>query len=253
MNVVNKCLMASAALASLLGQQAVADSWAFELEPYLMAVSIEGDAGVGRVTGAEVDVDTDAVLETLEMGAMIHFEALHDSGWGAIVDYSFMDLGADIQGSRGGVVDAQVRQGVLQLEAFYRQQLDASTLDYSMGIRWWDNDIDVEVDLGILPGSLESEVEADWVDVFMGLRWIKPLNSNWQLLARGDVGGAGLEADFTASVSLGARYRLGQSMVLDMAYRGTWVDYSEGSKSSANYFSYDTVTHGPLVGLIFEF
>ncbi len=253
MKMIKKWMVSSLIAGSLLGQQAVADSWSYEFEPYLMAVSIEGEAGIGRVAGAEVDVDTDVILETLEMGAMLHFEALHDSGWGAIIDYSFMDLGADISGPRGGIVDAQVRQGVLQLEAFYRKQLDASTLDYSVGVRWWDNDVDVEVDLGLLPGRREAEVEADWVDLFFGLRWIKPINSNWQLLAKGDIGGAGLEADFTSSISAGARYRLGESMVLDLLYRGTWVDYSEGSKSSADYFNYDTVTHGPLVGLIFEF
>lgn len=229
------------------------DSWSFQLEPYIAAVSIEGDAGIGRATGAEVDVDMDAILETLELGGMLHFEMLHKSGWGALIDYSFMDLGADVSGPRDGVIDAKVRQGVLQLEGFYRQQLQSSTLDYSLGIRWWDNDIDVDVDLARLPGSLEASVEADWVDLFIGARWIKPVNDRWQLIARADVGGAGVESDFTASVILGARYRLKESMLLDLQYKSTWVDFSEGTKGRPGYFSYDTVTHGPLIGLIFEF
>ena len=56
--------------------------WSFELEPYVMATTIEGDAGFGRVTGAPVDMGMDDILESLESAAMVHFEAHHQSGWG---------------------------------------------------------------------------------------------------------------------------------------------------------------------------
>lgn len=254
----NKCLLrltSAVLLISGLGSASnlYADAWSYHLEPYVMATNIEGDAGLGRVNGADVDVDMDAILEVLDIGAMIHFEALHESGWGFVVDYSFMDLREDISRPRGGVVDARVRQGVLELQGLYRRQLDSATLDYLFGIRWWDNDLEVGVDPAILPGSIDAERDVDWIDAFVGLRWIQRLDDNWQFFARGDVGGAGLEADFTSSVSTGFHYRMSDSMVLNLHYRGTWVDYTEGSRGERDYFNYDTVTHGPIVGLIFQF
>ena len=63
------------------------------------------------------------------------------------------------------------------------------------------------------------------------------------------MGGLALESDFTASTSLGAIYTINDRLELDMRYRGLWVDYESGDPGDADYFEYDTVTHGPLIGL----
>jgi len=36
-------------------------------------------------------------------------------------------------------------------------------------------------------------------------------------------------------------------------YKGLWVDYEDGSQGERGYFSYDTLTHGPVVGFIYKF
>ena len=46
--------------------------WSFLIQPYLLGTNIDGEASVGRLSGAEVDVDFDDILETLELGGMIH-------------------------------------------------------------------------------------------------------------------------------------------------------------------------------------
>ena len=38
-----------------------------------------------------------------------------------------------------------------------------------------------------------------------------------------------------------------------MQYKATWVDYENGTPGQAGYFAYDTVTYGPLMGVIFNF
>lgn len=233
---------------------ASANGWSFEIEPYAMATSIDGDASVGRVTGADVDVDFDAILENLELAAMVHFEAQHESGWGVILDYGFMDLAADISSARGGVIDAEVHQGVFEALVSKRFQVDGDQhVDLTAGIRWWDNDIDVVVDPAVLPGTFVFDVEEDWVDVVIGARWVKPMNDAWSLHVQADVGGFGLESDFTASAALGVSYRFSDRYALDMRYKGTWVDYESGSRGTANQFGYDTLTHGPIIGLIVNF
>jgi hypothetical protein len=184
---------------------------------------------------------------------MLHFEAHADNGWGVAVDYGFMDLSADFSGARGGVVDTNVRQGVLETLLFRRSELPGGRLDVIGGFRWWDNDLDVTLDAAILPGATDVQVDEDWLDLVIGLRWTSALNEEWQMQLRGDIGGLGLESDFTSTLAASFRYSLSQSVDLDLQYKATWVDYESGSRGSPGYFQYDTVTHGPVIGFIFKF
>jgi hypothetical protein len=249
--ILKASLLPSLLIASVAGQ--AADNWSYKLEPYITAVSIEGDASVGPVNGAAVSVDFDNILENLDIGGMIHFEAHHNNGWGVILDYGFMDLSADISGPRDGIADARLRQGVLEAFLTRQWQQGNATVDVFTGVRWWDNDIELELDFPLLPVSPSVDVEADWVDFVVGARWVQPINDRWQLSAKGDVGGFGLESDFTASVLLGAQFSMTENWDLDLQYKATWVDVEIGSSGDVDYFAYDTVTHGPLVGVIYHF
>jgi hypothetical protein len=238
---------------SLLPAQSRAQDWSFAFEPYVLATSIEGDAGVGRATGIDVDVDMSDILETLEMAFMGHFEAHHTNGWGVALDYGFMDLHADISGPRGGVVDAQVRQGVFEALLVRQSQSGNSQLEYLAGVRWWDNDIDVAVDPAVLPGTPTFGIKEDWFDLVLGVRWSNAVNERWTVNLRGDIGGLGVQSDFTSTLSAGFHYRMTDSMDLDLQYKATWVDFETGRAGQPGYFQYDTVTHGPLIGVIFNF
>ncbi|MEY8213010.1 MAG: hypothetical protein RPR97_00865, partial [Colwellia sp.] len=164
-----------------------------------MASTIEGDAGIGRVTGADVDVNFDTILENLEFGAMLHFEAHHESGWGLTIDYGFMDLGGKVSNDNGSYANVEIRQGVLEALGIYRHKLSNGTLDYFAGIRWWDNDLEVDIQISALPGDgLKREVKADWVDPIIGVRWLSEISKKWTFQAQVDVGGFGVESEFTS-------------------------------------------------------
>ena len=254
MYTLNRRISRSLVLGCLLfAQLALGQDWTFEIEPYAMATTISGDASVGRATGVEVDVDMSDILETLELAGMLHFEARSSNGWGVALDYAFMDLNADISGQRGGVVDTDVRQGVLEALLMRRSELGNGQLDVMGGFRWWDNDIDVEVDPALLPGTVEFDVEEDWFDLVVGLRYTSAINEQWTMQLRGDIGGLGLEADFTSTLAASFRFAMSQSVDLDLQYKATWVDYKSGSRGNPGYFQYDTVTHGPVIGFIFSF
>jgi hypothetical protein len=218
-----------------------------------MVTSIDGDAGVGRVTGAEVAVDFDDILENLESAIMVVFEAHHSGGWGIILDYGFMDLGADISGPLGGIVDAGLRQGILELLAARRFEFSSGYYEIIGGVRWWDNDVDVEVDTVVFPGSSTASIEEDWVDPVVGVRYARSMGEKWNLALRGDVGGFGAGSDFTASAAGGVLYSFSETLSLDVKYRALWVDYEDGTKGTPGYFAYDTVTHGAIVGLVIGF
>jgi opacity protein-like surface antigen len=237
----------------MLSVSADAKDWSYQLEPYVLASSIEGDASIGRATGVNVDVDMSDILEVLDIGAMVHFEAHNNNGWGVALDYGFMNLSADISGPRGGVVGAKVHQGVFEALLVRQSGSGNGHLEYLAGVRWWDNDIDVEVDPAALPGTPTFNVKEDWVDLVLGVRWSNPINDRWTLKLRGDIGGLGLESDFTSAVSAGLHFNMTKSMDLDLQYKATWVDFETGSRGQPGYFQYDTVTHGPIIGVIFNF
>ena len=226
-----------------------ASAWSFELEPYMIIASMSGNTQMGRAPNVEIDVDFSTILENLDMGAMVHFEAHHQSGWGLWIDYGFMDLGSDITGPVGGVTDASIRQGTLEAFGMYRQTLSNGYVDYLAGIRWWDNDIDVSH--SALPIAIE--VEEDWVDLVVGARWTTAISENWNFSLLGTIGGFGLESDLTASGAIGVKYVINDLLDLDLQYKAVWADYESGSKGQKGYFAYDTTTYGPIIGLNFKF
>ena len=120
---------------ALAANPANADDWSFQLEPYLLGVTIDGDVGIGRVTGAEADVDFGDVLDSLDLGGMLRFEARHESGWGVALDYAFMDLSDDRTSPRGAVLDAEVFQGVFEALLMKAARSGDEQLDYFVGLR----------------------------------------------------------------------------------------------------------------------
>jgi hypothetical protein len=233
--------------------QAKSDTWDFTIEPYLMASSIKGAAGMGRIAGTPVDVNFSTILENLSMAGMLHFEAQHQNGWGIVLDYGFMDLKADTTVGFGGVLDASLRQGVFEVLVSRHFGSPDSGLEALAGIRWWDNKVRARFDPVIHPGSLNVRVDEDWIDPIVGLRWTNKLSARWDLQLRGDMGGFGISSDFTWSASASALYRMSDRFVLELGYKALDVDYDNGKASDQGFFAYDTTTHGPLIGLLIKF
>lgn len=254
MNVISK-LSCTTLLSSFIfvATNGHAQDWEFMIEPYLMGTSIEGDFGSGRIEQAEIDVDFGTLLENLDMAGMIHMEAISPGNIGFALDYGFMDSSGGKSFDTGQGIDARVRQGVLEAQVFYRNQLQNASIDYIAGVRWWDNDIDIDVDLPNLEQRLSASVEEDWVDFVVGLRWYSYLSENWAFELYGDIGGLDFASEFTSTVKLGVQYKMTDLLTLDVKYKATWVDYEDGTPGEPGYFSYDTVTHGPVVGLVFTF
>lgn len=67
------------------------------------------------------------------------------------------------------------------------------------------------------------------------------------------VGGLNVGVDSTWAAVISARYHFKDSFFLDLQYKATWVDYSNDDKGTPDYFTYDTVTHDPLLGVTYKF
>ena len=230
-----------------------ADNWAYEIELYAMGTAIEGDAGLGCIDNVDVDITFSDILEDLQMAGMARFEAVHKSGWGLALDYGFMKLKDDVNGPVGGVHTLKIRQGILQADLVYRIPKEKFTMDLIAGTRWWDNDLDVTMRSGIGQGFINQSKQKDWIDLFLGVKTYIPFTEKWSAAFRFDIGGLDIESDFTATLSGYIRYCLTKNWMMSFGYKALWVDYEDGDKGQSDYFSYDTVTHGPVIGIIYRF
>jgi hypothetical protein len=227
-----------------------AEEWNFVLAPYALLPNISGDASLGRIDGVDVDVSTGDILESLELGGMMQGEAHHSSGAGLLFNYAFMNLGDSASGPRGFTnLDANIFQGLLEAFGTYRFTFDTSVLDAYAGIRWWDIDLDIDTTTPI--GARSYDRSQDWVDPVLGARWIPRISNSWRLLVQGDVGGFDTASHFTWLAQLGGMWDAAEDITLIVAYRALSVDYDTGTQGTKDYFQYDTITQGPLFGVVF--
>ena len=255
--VLSSMLFAGGDIEPVIEEEPVVETsaWSFEFEPYLMLTNIDGDSTFvsDRLTST-LNVDFGTILDNLDMAFMGHFEAHHQSGWGMWIDYGFMDLSNDVA-TVGAIDSLEVRQGVLEVMGLYRQTLSSGYIEYLAGIRWWDNNYDVYSS----NGTHAVDRDIDWVDGLVGLRYTHILNENWKLRVHGDIGAGG--SDITYATTAGVIYTINDLLDVDVKYKATWVDYTEGTPVDVvsgppydrDYFVYDTVTHGLVVGLNLKF
>jgi hypothetical protein len=233
---------------NLPGLCLAADKWEFIIAPYALVPYIDGDASVGRVEGAEVDVGPKDITENLDLGAMIQLEAHHESGYGISLAYNFMDLGGGATDPSGMVsLDAEIYQGILEGYGIYRVNTDRGPLDFYGGVRWWDMDVEIKIN-----NSQVVDNNADWVDPVVGARWMPQIADNWHLILKGDIGGFGAASDFTWNLQGGIIWDATDYLSLVFQYRALSVDYSTGTVGTPDRFAYDTITHGPMFGLAFQ-
>jgi len=186
---------------------------------------------------------------------MVHYEGLASNGWGVWLDYAFMNLGFDTDGV---LIDGSTGfyQGILEAFIKYRSPLEVGYIEYYGGIRWWHNDFDFNFDLDLAGNRVplvNTSRTYDWYDPVIGARWTYPINEKWSFRLRGDVGGFGIASDFTAAIEAVALYDINEAWQVKMSFKSLWVDYEEGTEGTTDYFSYDTVNFGPILGITYRF
>jgi len=269
MKLIKSVLLSSAAAVSLLhagGDTAPAveeniveeKAWSNEFQLYGLAIWMQGDMTLGRLPSSTLDITPHDIFSNLKLGAMVHYEGQHTNGWGLWLDYAFMNLGFNIKDTPFVQDTAGYYQGILEAFVKYRVALEKGYIDYYGGIRWWHNDIENTATLTIPgKGSIIDDRSrvVDWYDPVIGARWTYPLTDQWSTMLRADIGGFGIgkASDFTAVVELGALYDLNADWQLKLSFKSLWVDYEEGTEGTSDYFAYDTVNFGPIIGITYKF
>jgi len=226
------------------------DDWEFIIAPYFVAASISGDQSIGRIDGVDLDISPHDIFESLDFGAMLQAE-VRKGRIGGVVNAAYMGLSGDESGPLGGELDWDLDQWTVQAYGTYRFPHEKGFIEPYLGVRYWS--IDMEVDLGGGAVTASGSRSQEWVDVIGGLRLKQELNDRFSLLLQGDIGGFGATSDFTWYALAGVGYKINEHCSLVVAFSALGVDYEDGDKGTADYFEYDTVTYGPLMGLVFRF
>lgn len=228
-------------------------TWEFLIAPYFVAANITGTTQVGRLPATDIDVSTNDILENLRFGAMVRAEALYRQKIGAMLDIAYMGLGASADTFvPGGRISVDVDQTIAEGFLFYRVHNSPQTsVDLYAGGRYWNINLDLDA-AGTVVGSFGISRGDDWIDPVVGIRAFHMFNNRWSANARGDIGGFGAASDFTWNVQGGVGYHFNRTWSAHLQYKALSVDF-DNDKAGTDRFAYDTITHGPLLGVVARF
>lgn len=225
--------------------QDTTDEWSHSVHLYGMGVAIDGDTQIGPLE-LPVSVSISDMFDALRMGGMIAYRA--DNGrWSLTTDLTYMDLGwrASTQGGRAG---ARLTTDQLTFMATGGKRLNEKT-ELLFSLAYFD--VDANLRLSVLQQSLTASRGADWVDPLIGVAYETPMGDKWKLKLRGDVGGFGINSDFTWHAWAIANRQVSDSFSWFVGYRVIAYDYAEGS--GPQFVRFDMTQHGPGAGVSFTF
>ncbi len=234
--------------------------WGFTLALYSWVPAVDGKVGIGRLT-ANTHVSMKQVIERLDMAYMGYLEARYQR-WGLGVDALYSEFSGSAgyhYGPLSGSLKVKLTQVMVTPRVFYRVvDLPAVSLDLLAGFRWTslstDMDLYGKLDFKnpyLAPFNREfhrhNHESRGWVDPIFGLRGVANLTSRWYLNVEGDIGGFGVSSKLTWQAMGGIGFRFTEHVSAYAAYRALGLDYDRKG------LKIDTVSHGPLLALVFSF
>jgi hypothetical protein len=188
-----------------------AESWEFEITPYIWGAGLDGDVSSG---GVSIPIENDYnffVLENLDLVGSATFEA-RKHNWALLFDGLYIRYSDDLSNpsfethlvNEGGFFEAAVSYRFEKLKF----------MEFIAGARY----VFVNLDLALTPGPVV-KASKDWVDPILGLRFTWEMTDRWLIRLRGDLGGFGAGSDLVSSAALTIEYHLSEMFALKAGYR----------------------------------
>lgn len=228
-------------------ERADTGAWQSRLTPYLWGAGLEGTVGaLGR--RARIDQGFGDILDDLELGGMLGFEARRDRV-GLLGDVLHVRLGESgrMVAPPGVPVSAtaRTRTTTALLAAQYRVADDErGSVDVLGGLRHWSLHADVRLGPPIGLGERSDE---RWTDPVVGVKGLYRLGPRSYATGWAMVGGFDVGARSSSDLMLALGYTLNPRTAVLLAYRRLAVDYRD------NGLVFDTVQRGPAIGLDYRF
>jgi len=219
---------------------AMDDRWHFVVAPYFWASGISGDVSIGDVVTVPIDVSFSDIIKDFDFGLQARFEG-RKGRFGFSTDLLYVNLGAPVQGTVAGALDANVdfRQAILEGAAFYRayhggRADNPAFVDVLAGARYYGTRTRLQSSLG------DSDAKTiNWMDAVAGVRFHAPLGARFSLLGRGDIAGFGSEFAWSLEGDLAAR--LGERWLVGAGWKHLDIEYdkSDGALRERIDIAYD--------------
>lgn len=244
-------LAAGLVCSSVHGQEnAGDDKWEFSITPYFWFAGIDGDVEV-RGNKVDVDVGFDDLWDALDFGGSFHFEA-QKGQWGMFVDPMYLSLSTD-KDLKPATAKLEMDIWAVELGGFYRvgewerggESGRPMTLDLLGGGRYWDVDQEVRI------GGLSRKSDSDWIDPFIGARFLMEINDWLTFRIRGDIGGFAISSsasELTWNVFAGPVIKISDKVRIIAGYRVLDLEKEKGSDTEA-----DLTFSGPQLGVHIRF
>ncbi|GGC95677.1 hypothetical protein [Halopseudomonas salina] len=223
--------------------------WRYRVTPYLWGAGLEGE--VGKFSRrADVSKNFSDVLEGLDAGAMLAFEARRGR-YGVLTDLLYVSLSESgrIPTPVGIEVDAQakVKAATFMLAGQYRAiDNDHGYMDVVGGARYWGLQTDINVSLGNL-FSVDGRDEESWIDPIVGIKGTYHLGERTYFTGWAMIGGFDVGSRFSSDLMGALGYKLTDRSALLLAYRRLAVDYTSSD------FAFDAALQGPAMGWDYRF
>jgi opacity protein-like surface antigen len=223
-----------------------ANPWEFRITPYAWLTVIDGTSGPDGFT-TDLDASFSDIADVLKMAAALQIEARYER-WGFLADGFYANLGdsGHASGPEHANVDVDFKQFLGEFDILYRVCESSNHFaDVYAGVRYNHLELDVDFDGPLMDRS--GSATKDWADPIVGLRTQWNINDKWYLAGKGDIGGFGVNSDFTWNLQATVGYNFTPCVSAEIGYRYFDTDYDDGG------FTYDIAQAGLLLGVNFRF
>jgi opacity protein-like surface antigen len=216
-------------------------SWEVRGALYGWAESFDGDVGIRGLT-APLDLSFNDILNDLDIAFMGALEVGRDH-WSFLADVNYAKVSDSIPvAAAATTLEFEQKQFLGNFLAIYETvKTDTLDLDLFAGARvnWIDAQLSIPTD--------SRSADKTWVDPIIGARFQSDLGEKFFFRALGDIGGFDVSSELTWQALAGFGYRVMDNGAILLGYRGIGTDYTDGG------FTYDVVTHGPILGFEYRF
>lgn len=222
--------------------------WEFTTALYAPLMGMEGTFEADGVGPQNADVPFDKILDHLDGALSGAFEA-ERGRWSIAADAIWLKLSGSGNALLDSRIDVTQQQLTTSMSVAY-EIFDNGCTSFGVAAGGALNRLDLELELSTphLPVSERgSSGVQTWIDPFVGVRFQHQFGDSWRAFATANLGGFGVSSDEYWQAIAGVGYRISEHFSVALAYRAISVDYRQGG------FLYDTITHGPNLGLVFKF